>query len=124
MRNQLTQWSTFHFLCRDCKNRQHLDHNLNNHVCHCRSRCKDSVYLKPVEEMFDAIKDVNYFFLASARIFSRLGDPVSNSLRKRHIKNTDQEENADPRKDCICRSECLIVNVKAEISTAKNPDTH
>jgi hypothetical protein len=38
-----------------------------------------------------------------------------NSLRKRDMKNTNQEENADPRKDCICRLECLIVNVKAEI---------
>jgi hypothetical protein len=27
--------------------------------------------------MFDAIKDVDYLFLASARIFSRLGAPVS-----------------------------------------------
>jgi hypothetical protein len=76
-RNQLTQWSTFHFLCHDCKNRQHLDHNLNDHVRHCRSRYKGSVYLKPAEEMFDVIKDVNYLFLASARIFGRLGAPVS-----------------------------------------------
>jgi hypothetical protein len=63
--------------------------------------------------MFDAIKDVNYLFLASARIFSRLGAPVSDGLRKRHMKDTDQEENADPRKDCICRWECLKVYVKA-----------
>jgi hypothetical protein len=27
--------------------------------------------------MFDAIEDVNYLFLGSARIFSRLGAPVS-----------------------------------------------
>jgi hypothetical protein len=71
--NQPTQWSMFHFLRRDCENRQHLDHNLNNHVHHCRSWCKDSVYLKPAEEMFYAIKDLNYLLLASARIFRRLG---------------------------------------------------
>jgi hypothetical protein len=46
--------------------------------------------------MFDAIKDVNYLFLASARIFSRLGAPVSIvkivcALCKRHMKDTDQE---------------------------------
>jgi hypothetical protein len=78
MRNQLTQWSVFQFLCRDSKNCQHLDHDLNNYVCHCRSRCKDSsVYLKPAEEMFYAIKDVKYLLLASAHVFSRLGTPVS-----------------------------------------------
>jgi hypothetical protein len=38
-----------------------------------------------------------------------------NSLRKRRMKDTDQEENADPRKDCICRWECLKACVKAEI---------
>ena len=76
MQNQLTQLPTFDFLCRDSKNRQHLDHNLNNHVRHCRSRCKGSVYLDPVEEMFDTIKDVDYLFLAGARICGRLGAPV------------------------------------------------
>ena len=78
MRNQLTQWSEFQFLCRDSKNHQHLDHDFNNYVCHCRSWCKDSsVYLKSAEEMFYAIKDIKYLLLASARIFSRLGTPVS-----------------------------------------------
>jgi hypothetical protein len=38
-----------------------------------------------------------------------------NSLRKRQMKDTDQEENADPRKDCICHWECLKVYVKVEI---------
>jgi len=67
--------------------------------------------------MFDTIKDFNYIFLASARILSRLGAVSNqNSLHmKRHMKDTDQEENADPRKDCICRWECLMVNVKPEI---------
>ena len=35
------------------------------------------VYLEPAEEMLGAIKDINYILLASARIFSRLGVPVS-----------------------------------------------
>jgi hypothetical protein len=56
--------------------------------------------------MFDTIKDVNYLFLAGARIFSRLGAPASplnrqDGSRIRHITDTDQEENADPRKYCI-----------------------
>ena len=31
------------------------------------------------------------------------------------MKDTDQEENSDARKNCVCRWECLIVNIKAEI---------
>ena len=67
----------FHFLCRDCKSRQHLHHYLNDYVRHFRSWCMGSVYLKPAEEILDTIEDVNYLFLASARIFSRLGSPAS-----------------------------------------------
>src|SRR5712671_7033884 len=74
--NQLTQWPTFHFLCRDRKDRQHLDHNLNNHVRHSCSRREDSVYLKSAEETFDAIKDVDYLFLVIA-LYSRLGALMS-----------------------------------------------
>jgi hypothetical protein len=61
------------FLRCDREDRQDLYHNLNNRVRHCCSRREDSVYLKPVEEMFDPIKDIDYLFLASARIVSRLG---------------------------------------------------
>ena len=68
----------FRFLCRDCKNRRQLDHNLSNYVHHRHGLCEDSVYLKLVEEMFDAIKDANYLILASARIISRLGVPSVN----------------------------------------------
>jgi hypothetical protein len=38
-----------------------------------------------------------------------------NGLRMRDINDTDQEENADPSKDRICRWECLRVDVKTEI---------
>ena len=31
------------------------------------------------------------------------------------MEDTDQEENADPRKDCICRWECLKGNIRAGI---------
>jgi hypothetical protein len=73
MQNKLTQWSTLQLYRRDCKNCQHLDHNISYHVCHCHSGCKDSVYLKTAEEMFDVIKNVSYLFSARARVFSRLG---------------------------------------------------
>ena len=120
-RNQLTQWSALQFLCCDRKDRQHLCHNLNDHVRHRRSRCEDNVYLKPAEEMFDPIKDINYLFLASARIVSCLGASVSNSLYTQHMKDTDQEEYADPRKNCICWWKCLKVYVKVEVLHDKIP---
>ena len=70
--HQLTESSTLHFLRRERKDHQHLNHNLNDCVAHSLSRCDASIYLKPAEEMFNAVKDVDELVLASARIFNRL----------------------------------------------------
>jgi hypothetical protein len=40
------------------------------------------------------------------------------------MKDTDHEENADPRKDRICQWECLKAYVKTEIPHIKHPDNH
>jgi hypothetical protein len=48
---------TFHFLGRDRKNGEYLGHNLNDCVCH--RWCDASVNPEPVEETFDAVKEVN-----------------------------------------------------------------
>lgn len=74
---RLTQSSTSHLLCRDRKNGDYLNHNLNNHVDHGRSRRNAGVNLKPVEEMFDAVEELNQLVSASAGIFSRLSVDVS-----------------------------------------------
>ena len=73
MQSQLTKSSTLHFLRRDRKDRQYLDHNLNNHVRHCRSWCDANIYLEAAEEMFKAIKDLDKFVSDSACTFDRLG---------------------------------------------------
>jgi hypothetical protein len=73
--HQLTDSSTLHFLCRDRKDCQHLNHNLNDHVRHCRSRRDAGVYLKSAEETFDTVEDVDKLVSSGARIFSRLGGP-------------------------------------------------
>jgi hypothetical protein len=70
--HQLTESSTLHFLCRDRKDGQHLNHNLNDYVSHSPSRCDASIFLKPAEEMFNAVKALDQLVLASAHIFSRL----------------------------------------------------
>jgi hypothetical protein len=62
----------FHFLCRDRKDGEYLDHNINNYVRHSRSRCNASVNLKPLEESFDGVEEVDKLVSASAGIFSRL----------------------------------------------------
>jgi hypothetical protein len=71
--HQLTESSTLYFLRRDRKDGQHLNHNLNDYVTHSPSRCDAGVYLKPAEEMFNSVKDIDKLVLASARIFTRLG---------------------------------------------------
>src|SRR6266550_3956913 len=53
--HELTESSTFRFLRHDREGCQHLNHNVNGHVRHCRSRRDAGVYLKPVEETFDAV---------------------------------------------------------------------
>jgi hypothetical protein len=40
------------------------------------------------------------------------------------MKGTDRKENADPRKDCICRLGCLKESIRAEGFTRKHFDFH
>ena len=40
------------------------------------------------------------------------------------MKGANQEKNADPRKDYICRSEGLKVIIRAGFFTRKNRDIH
>ena len=61
------------FLCRDRKNGQYLNHNLNDYVAHSPSRSDASIYPEPAEEMINTVKDVDKLVLTSACIFSRLG---------------------------------------------------
>ncbi len=72
MQHRLTQSPTLHFLRRDRKDSEYLDHDLDNHVGHGCSRCDARVYLKPVKEMLDVVKEVNKLVSAGVDIFSRL----------------------------------------------------
>ena len=72
MRYRLTQSSSFHFFSRDCKDIYNLDHNFNDRARHSYSRCNAGVYVKPLEEMFDAVEDIDELVLTRAEIFSRL----------------------------------------------------
>ena len=70
--HRLTQSSTFQFIRRDREDGEYLDHDINNYVGHSCSRCNASVNLKPLEESFDGVKEVDKLVSASASIFSRL----------------------------------------------------
>ena len=76
MQQWLTQSPTFHFLCRNRKNREYLNHNLHDYVSHSRGRGNASVYLELMEEAFDEVKNVNEFVSERTSIFSRLRDRV------------------------------------------------
>src|SRR5882762_199839 len=58
---RLTQSPTFHFLRRDRKDGEYLDHNINNYVRHSRSRCDANVNLKALKKSFDAAEEVDKF---------------------------------------------------------------
>ena len=74
-RHQLTESSALHFLCRDRKESQNLNHNVNEYVTHSISRCRASIYLKSAEKTSNVVKDVDKIVLATSgdRIFGRLG---------------------------------------------------
>ena len=72
MQHQLTQSSTFHFLRRDRKDGEYLNHYINNYVRHSRSRCDASVNLKSSKVSFDAVKEVDKLVSASVSVLSRL----------------------------------------------------
>src|SRR6266478_7333841 len=74
--DQLAELSTLHFLCHDRKDRQHLYHNLRDHVRHCHSRCDASVYLSSRRKKC-SMRSKTSIILSSARMFSRLGSLVS-----------------------------------------------
>jgi len=72
MRERPTHSSTLHILGRDRQNSQYLHHNLDEHVCHSRSRRHLDVDLESAEEELDAVEQVDESVLACTGIFSRL----------------------------------------------------
>jgi hypothetical protein len=73
-------------------------------VRHSRSWCDVSVNIKPAEETFNIIKKAKKFDSVSTAILSRLeakSVKISCTLHKGTIKDTDQEENTNARKDCV-----------------------
>ena len=96
--HQLTDTSTLHFPRRDPKDRQHLNHNLNDYGAHSHSRCDASIYIKSAEEMFNAVKDVEKLVLASARIFSRLGSVSKWVARQKDAGNRPKVERRSLRR--------------------------
>ena len=83
--HQLTDSSTHHFLCRNRKDRQNLNKNVNDYVAHSHSRCDASIYLQPEEEILNAVKDVNKLVLVSACIVSRLGSESKQVAQGRDV---------------------------------------
>ena len=107
MEHQLTQSSTFHFLRRDRKDAEYLDHYINNYVGHGHSRCNANVNLKPLKESFDAVKEVDKLASASASVLGRLKSGYQYRSYKGTVMDTNQEENANPRKDYVSGWESL-----------------
>jgi hypothetical protein len=60
-----------------------------------------------LEKSFDAVKEIDNLVWASTDIFSRLRVTESKQVVQRNRKDTNQEKNANPRKNNGCWSECL-----------------
>ena len=68
-----TRSSPLDFLRHDPKDRDNLDHNLDNDVPHCRSRSDLNICLKSLEEEFHAIKQIDKSIFAGADVLNSLG---------------------------------------------------
>ena len=69
-----TESSLLNFLRYDPKDRNNLDHDLNNDVRHGRRRLDVYIRLKPLEEEFHAAKQLDKNILGSADVLNSLRD--------------------------------------------------
>ena len=80
----LTNPTLFDLLHRSPKNRENLDHNLNDHVHHLRGRPHFYINLETSEKRLNALEDVDKNVLACPGILSCLrGIGVKLSTRSR-----------------------------------------
>ena len=61
------------FLRHDPKDRDNLDHDLDDNVPHCRSRSDLYICLKSFEEVFHAIKQIDKGVFAGSDVLDGLG---------------------------------------------------
>jgi hypothetical protein len=74
-KDQLTESSGVHLLCRESEDRQNLSHYLNENFGYCRCGRDLSVDLEASEEVFDTFKKIDQGIIASPDILGRLADP-------------------------------------------------
>ena len=108
----LTCSSSLHFLRRDRKDREKLDHDLHEHLRHFRGQRYLSIDLKTLEKALDAFKQVDNSTLACSGIFRRL---YNSSIRgmgfaKRKSENTDTKEGSNSSEYYFRGRECLQSN--------------
>ena len=73
----LTCSALLDLLCCDGKDQKYLNHDLYDHVRHPCGRRHLDIGLEALEEVFNALKDVNEYVLASGSGLSRLKESVA-----------------------------------------------
>jgi hypothetical protein len=74
-KDQLTESSGVHLLCRESEDRQHFNHYLNEYFGHRRCGRDLRVDLEASEEVFDTFKKIDQGIIASFDVLGRLSDP-------------------------------------------------
>jgi hypothetical protein len=74
-KEELTESSGLHLLCRESEDRQYLNHYLDKNFCHRRCGRDVSVDLEASEEVFDTFKKIDEGIMASFDVLGRLADP-------------------------------------------------
>jgi hypothetical protein len=74
----------FDLLCYDPKDRNNLDHDLNDDLRHARRRSDGNIFFKPHKKIFHAVEQVDNSILGSA--------DVLNGLRGTYVTKTSTHD--------------------------------
>src|ERR1700761_8149106 len=95
------------FLCHDPKDRDNLNHDLDDDVCHGRRRSDLYICLEPLKKVFYTAKQVNKSILASADILNTLRGMLVVKTPTRVKEDAHLEEDTNASKYRVCRWEYL-----------------
>ena len=94
----LTYSPLFNLRCRDPKDRENLDHYLNDYIHHVRSRRQFCIDLETTEKHLNPLKDVDESVLARSSILSCLRGVDVRTAHEATKTDTNRKEDADPCK--------------------------
>ena len=115
-RQILTYSTLFNFLRRDPKNRENLNHYLNDDIQHLCGRLHFCVDLETSEKHFDPFKDIDECVLACLNIFNCLRDVCVTMAHTTTERIHTERRTPTPAKTTLEGENSCHINVRKRIS--------